>query len=51
MGGFFFSKRKKLVISAATSFATNNISRSNVYTAFRVNNKAEKNYQCKISIQ
>lgn len=41
---FLYSKKKEFVISISTSFAANNIDKSTVYTTFKINNKAKKNY-------
>ena len=44
-------KRKKLVISALTSFAANEIGKNIVYTTLKVSNRIKKNHWVKISVQ
>lgn len=44
-------RKKELVISTPTGVVANRIGRSTVYTAFRINNRVEKNAQYKIRAQ
>ena len=44
-------KKKDLVISALTSFAVDEISRSTVHTAIGVNNRVRKNHEIKTSVK
>lgn len=47
----FLYRRRKLVMSISTGSVTNDINGNIIHTFLRVNNKAKKNYQCKINIQ
>lgn len=48
---FLFGTREKLVIFTPTGFVINSISRNTIHIVFEINNRARKNYQCKINTQ